>query len=264
MVIQSLEPYVSSEDINKGARWSIDIAKELEESSFGIICITHDNLDAPWLNFEAGALSKSFDSARVSPFLYNLKPSDMTGSPLLQFQSTSNEREDILRLVLSINSSCGAEKLDEDKLRKTFDVWYEKLEERFKLIGQGVGEDTKTVAVDSNKQEMILEELLELSRNQQKILNNPTHVLPPTYLLEIFELSNRSSVRDKKFYFLMNEVYHELKNGRGRLEIEADLSVAHEVITRALERMDDLIRNYEVTSKERTRASLFRGDNGVS
>lgn len=26
-VIQSLEPYVSSEDIDKGARWSSDIAK---------------------------------------------------------------------------------------------------------------------------------------------------------------------------------------------------------------------------------------------
>lgn len=47
-VIQSLTPYVSSEDIDKGARWSTDIAKELEDSTFGILCVTKDNLEAPW------------------------------------------------------------------------------------------------------------------------------------------------------------------------------------------------------------------------
>ena len=82
-VIQSLEPYVSSEDIDKGARWSTDIAKELEKSSYGILCITKDNVDAPWLNFEAGALSKSVEKSRVSPFLFGLKRSDVKPGPLL-------------------------------------------------------------------------------------------------------------------------------------------------------------------------------------
>lgn len=76
-VIQSLESYVSSEDIDKGARWSTDISKELEDSSFGILCITRENLDPPWLNFEAGALSKSVDRSRVSPFLFGVKRSDI-------------------------------------------------------------------------------------------------------------------------------------------------------------------------------------------
>ena len=48
-VINAIEPYVSSEDIDKGARWSTDIAKELEDSTFGILCVTRDNLNAPWL-----------------------------------------------------------------------------------------------------------------------------------------------------------------------------------------------------------------------
>ena len=63
-VIQSLTPYVSSEDIDKGARWSTDIAKELEDSTFGILCVTKDNLEAPWLLFEAGALSKMMKVCR--------------------------------------------------------------------------------------------------------------------------------------------------------------------------------------------------------
>ena len=62
-VIQSLEPYVSSEDTDKGARWSTDIAKELEDSTFGILCVTKENLEAPWLSFEAGALSKTMEKS---------------------------------------------------------------------------------------------------------------------------------------------------------------------------------------------------------
>jgi hypothetical protein len=42
-VLQSVEPYISSEDIDKGARWSTDISQELEDSSFGIICVTPEN-----------------------------------------------------------------------------------------------------------------------------------------------------------------------------------------------------------------------------
>ena len=86
-VIQSIEPYVSSEDIDKGARWSTDIAKELEASAFGVLCVTQENLESPWLNFEAGALSKTVDKSRVCPFLYGVKRSEIKG-PLLQFQST--------------------------------------------------------------------------------------------------------------------------------------------------------------------------------
>jgi len=86
-VIQSLEPYVSSEDIDKGTRWSTDIAKELENSSFGILCVTKENLTAPWLTFEAGALSKTMDKAFVSPFLFDIKRSEVDG-PILQFQTS--------------------------------------------------------------------------------------------------------------------------------------------------------------------------------
>lgn len=43
-VIQSLKPYVSSEDIYKGTRWNSDIATELEKSNFGILCVTIDNI----------------------------------------------------------------------------------------------------------------------------------------------------------------------------------------------------------------------------
>ena len=49
-VIAALEPYVSAEDMGKGDRWGAVIAKQLEESSYGILCVTRSNIDAPWLN----------------------------------------------------------------------------------------------------------------------------------------------------------------------------------------------------------------------
>jgi len=172
-VIQSIIPYVSSEDIDKGARWSTDIAKELENSTFGILCVTRDNIDASWLNFEAGALSKTMDKSFVSPFLFDIKRSEVNG-PILQFQSTIFEQEDIKKLVFSLNKACGQEQLSDERLEKTFSVWYPNLEEELnkikKMKDEHSVEDEKAL---SEKDSAILEEILELTRINQKLIRNP-------------------------------------------------------------------------------------------
>lgn len=188
-VVQCLEPYVSSEDIDKGARWATDIAKELEASGFGILCVTAENLEAPWLHFEAGALSKTLDKTRVCPFLLGVKRSDIQG-PLLQFQSTVYEEEDVKKLVFSINAACGEDKLEDGRLGTIFEVWWPRLKERLdereaqatvlgvhhEAGGDGVGGDAGHAA--------ILEEILELTRNQQRLLRSPEELLPAPYLRE--------------------------------------------------------------------------------
>nr|WP_186812203.1 TIR domain-containing protein [Paenibacillus xylanexedens] len=188
-VIQEVEPYVSSEDIDKGARWSSDIAKELSESSYGILCVTPQNISAPWLNFEAGALSKAIDKSFVSPFLFGMKRAEVKG-PTLQFQSTLFEKNDIKKLVYSINAACGQNALEEARLEKIFDVWWPRLEEELLSIDKELvelqSEQTKlttqvTNTVNGNEQSMI-EEILELTRAQQKKLNNPEELLPPSYV----------------------------------------------------------------------------------
>lgn len=77
-VHQNIEPFMSEEDVGSGTRWRGSLVSELATTEFGIICLTPDNLTAPWLHFEAGALSK-LPKARVSPVLYQLKPSDIRG-----------------------------------------------------------------------------------------------------------------------------------------------------------------------------------------
>lgn len=172
-VIQSLEPYVSSEDIDKGTRWSTDIAKELEDSSFGILCVTKDNLTAPWLTFEAGALSKTMDKSFVSPFLFDIKRSEVDG-PILQFQSTIFNRDDVLKLVKTLNKACGDDKLTDERLEKAFGVWWPTLEDelnKLKSMKDEAAEDKSGNDTISNNE--ILEEILDLSRINQKLLRNP-------------------------------------------------------------------------------------------
>ena len=189
-VIQSVEPYVSSEDIDKGARWSTDIAKELESSGYGILCVTRDNVDAPWLNFEAGALSKSVDKGRVSPFLFAIKRSEVKAGPILQFQSTIAEREDVLKLLHSINASSQQGALDEARLNTVFEVWWPQLEKRLRELEQALPAAPSalaalTPAAQAAEPSEILEEVLELVRQQNRVLNDPTTLLPPGYLESI-------------------------------------------------------------------------------
>jgi len=119
-VIQTIEPYVSTEDIDKGARWFTDISVQLEDTDFGIICLTPENLNAPWILFEAGALSKSIDRSKVCPFLSELAPSDIVG-PLAQFQACTPTKDDMFRLLRTMNQALGERALEEAKLLKAFE-----------------------------------------------------------------------------------------------------------------------------------------------
>ncbi|MGE4266542.1 MAG: hypothetical protein AB7F25_03835 [Deferribacterales bacterium] len=167
-VIQSIDPYVSSEDIDKGTRWSTDIAKELEDSSFGILCVTKGNIDAPWLNFEAGALSKAINYSFVCPFLFGLKRSEING-PILQFQSTVFEKEDIRKLIHTLNKACCDITLTDDRINKAFDVWYPTLEEQLKSLESEAAPVKKTKKPEQ-EDEKILEEILNISRINHRIL----------------------------------------------------------------------------------------------
>jgi hypothetical protein len=72
LVIQPVKPFMSERDIVPGSRGLHTIASRLENIRFGIICITADNQESPWLYFEAGALSKMVDESRVIPLAFDV------------------------------------------------------------------------------------------------------------------------------------------------------------------------------------------------
>ena len=100
-ILPGVEPWLSSEDIRKGSRWSLHLATELEATQFGLLVVVPENQDSPWLNFEAGAISKWVEHARVAPLLFGMSPSELRG-PLAQFQATEFTKNDVIRLLRSM------------------------------------------------------------------------------------------------------------------------------------------------------------------
>ena len=69
-VIQAARPWISTRDIDRGALWFSEINEQLQDTSVGIICLTQENKNKPWILFEAGALTKG-----LSTLTWNLKMS---------------------------------------------------------------------------------------------------------------------------------------------------------------------------------------------
>lgn len=155
-IFNGIELFVSSEDIRKGKRWPLEVSKELDVCNFGIVCLTPDNLEAPWLLFESGALSKSVKEASVYTLLVGgLRIGDVEG-PLSHFQHTMFEKEDFFKLVKSINEALEPNKQDETRLKKIFDKFWDDLETN---VSQAIKIDSKPEKRRSS--EDMLRELLE-------------------------------------------------------------------------------------------------------
>lgn len=162
-VIQAVQPYFSPDDIAKGSRWGSEIAKELDAASVGIICLTPDNLQAPWILFEAGALAKKLDKARVCPIVFGLSPTDVK-DPLAQFQAARFDKAEIKKLVKMMNAGLGESALDETVLATVFDMWWPKLEESVNEILANPEEEAEDLRTERD----ILEEILALSRRSTR------------------------------------------------------------------------------------------------
>lgn len=132
LVLHYAKPWLSEADVSAGDRWAQAVAKELESSNFGIICVTPENLSSPWVLFEAGALAKSMQGAKVIPLLLNLEFSDISG-PLAQFQAKKVERGGLAEVINSLNQSA-EQGVPEDRAKQLFGALWPEFEKQLEEI----------------------------------------------------------------------------------------------------------------------------------
>jgi hypothetical protein len=225
-VIQAIKPYFSPSDIDKGARWNTEISKELQNCNFGLIVLTKENLEKPWIMYEAGSLAKQLDTGHVCPILFGVDAVEVKG-PLVQFQSTKFEADDIRALLKTINSQCGEVKLSDDALAESFDVWWPKLQRKItEVLNQNSGEAKQT---ERNERDMIVE-ILELTRS----LTTKEQNLSATAMFE----------NDGAFQLLHFELQSLVVDLAKHFDkVDSSLEVARDI--RALAKLtDDICRTY--------------------
>jgi hypothetical protein len=158
-IIQGTSCYVSTQT-EAGQVWVDTLFKELEGKNVGLLCVTRENYDKPWVNFEAGALAKNYTTARVCPILIDLQPADITG-PLTAFQMKRLTEGDVFSIFEMLNVSKKDAALTPEALKDAFDAWWPKFDADLKAA---IAESSSSARSVERSQREILEEILETVR----------------------------------------------------------------------------------------------------
>ena len=219
-VLQFVKPYFTPSDIEKGTRWGSDIMTELSSSDIGIICLTKENLNKPWILFESGALSKNFQKSRVCTLLFDIETTDLKG-PLTIFQNTRFKKEEFNKLVKTINSAGGEAKLEDSVLDGVFEMWWPKLEEK---VNQILKEHKNVDEGGQRTERDLLEEILELTRYSARQGISETHysseVALEFVLTLVRSLSKRKYWQARAICFEFRRQFSELCMQMGFKELD--------------------------------------------
>lgn len=201
-VLQFAKPYFTPKDIDKGAQWNTEISKKLSETHVGIICLTPDNFERPWILFEAGALSKDMERSKVCSVLFGIDSPELSG-PLATFQTTAFKKTEFKKLIETINKSGGENSLSPDIFNEVFDMWWPKLEEKILKI---IDESSKKQPTQRRSERDILEEILVLSRKNHVNDRSRASILPSGFveswlesaeaILEVIEKDYNSAIEN--------------------------------------------------------------------
>ncbi len=180
LIIQDAEPFVSDKDILAGDRWAQTIAGELETSNFGILCVTPENMSSEWILFEAGALSKAMQDAKVIPLLFGLELSGLSG-PLSQFQALKSDKDGMLKTLQSINETSN-KKTNESTIEKLVPALWPDFQKKLDAIS-----DKDIPEKHARPQKEVLEDLV----SQVRGLGSRMRHFDPEMFEHNFEHKNR-------------------------------------------------------------------------
>lgn len=159
-VIQASQPWISTRDIDRGAIWFSEINDKLKDVSVGVVFLTQENKNKPWILFETGALAKGLTTNRVCTFLIDLNPEDLQ-DPLAQFNHTAPNENSVWELTRTINTCLVEKALDERILKQVFNTYWPQFEQSFETALHDFPPDE---VIPPRSEQDILSEILNNTR----------------------------------------------------------------------------------------------------
>jgi hypothetical protein len=159
-VLQHVEPWIAVEDISKGAHWPTKLAESLSDTDCGIIVLCPDNLNSPWLMYEAGVIAARTKMERVAGLLIDVAPSAVT-PPLGLFQLTRFDRDDVRKLIHRLNEWTNSPRTAET-IDRVFNALWPEFETKVRQCIASGSTASPTPRRDHNA---MIEEILNLTRD---------------------------------------------------------------------------------------------------
>lgn len=162
---------VSTDHIESGSKWTMSLPSSLDNTDIGIICITKENINSPWLLFEAGAMFKTLNENQLIPLLVDVENKALPG-PLSYFRTLTVQKKDIYALVKILSKHSSLKYKSEKHLETVFDNWYPLLEEQLTEINKtkSLPKNKDSVKILTAKELKILE-LLVQGKNKYEIVS---------------------------------------------------------------------------------------------
>jgi hypothetical protein len=187
-VIQAVDAWMSEVDIMAGANWNQELENALRASKFAIICLTKENVNAPWIHFEAGFLNGS--KTPVCPYLIDLDSSQVKG-PLIKLQCKKADLEGTLSLLSAIKKTAGNQtRIKEGQLKKQFDIYWPGLNDKIEELKRE-SESTPSEPSESPALESAIEFIGSLRATQRKPEEEPKKKEAAMLKLRVMNPSNK-------------------------------------------------------------------------
>ena len=150
---KTVEPWMSDGNIAPGRQWCAEILKALKASKFAIICITPENIDSPWLAFEAGAIAQKMKDTHVVPYLCGVEPMALGKSPLANWQAVRFDNQDENRRLFEAIAALGTDLEEAVAKERAFTAaWTTMSDSRNRMVASQSGDNVPSGIIAALRQ----------------------------------------------------------------------------------------------------------------